>query len=413
MPFHRLLLVSFLAALSLSVAGCGDGGGGPASDPDADGDPTGDVTDGATDATDDDTAAVDTTDATDDATDTDTVEDSDATGVPDAADDGGTDADGGASDTGDTGTDASLDTDASADADASDAADTADTADVPGDVADAGDVADTADVPGDVADAGDAADDVDSADGSGASTDADTGGPSCDYFELDTAIVACGDDYRYLRVFRDTIEAPGCPDFVRIGASPTEYPDAVAAIAGEGCSDTCIWGPATSVTWLRCGRRSGYIVFRSPACNDLYEMPEGIFASLEDHDAAHPCPVETRPAGQCATSADCPGLSTCTASAPGGICNGCGSIDDCPDAADECSEFGSCARTCTVDSQCPRGQECSGIGLCRISGCVEGACPDPAFGCSTGGLCERVACPVGDECPAGTTCTEGRCIEPL
>lgn len=264
----------------------------------------------------------------------------------------------------------------------------------------------------------------DTNDGSGDTGDPDVGadtgddtsddsGPdaACDYLDLDIVIVRCGGELRYVRTFRDLADTPGCPPYVRVQGSDVEYPDTDAAFSREDCDPSCVWRAGTSVSWLRCGRRSGYIVYRADGCDDLYEMPEGLFQSLQEHDAAHPCPVESRPAGQCVTSADCPGISTCSSAAPGGICTGCGSIADCPEAADECSEFGACAISCTTDAQCPRGQSCAGTGMCRIAACVAGACPDSAFGCSERDLCERVACPGGDECPTGTTCTAGRCVE--
>lgn len=233
---------------------------------------------------------------------------------------------------------------------------------------------------------------------------------SCAYSEIDTRIASCGDGYVYLGLFRDIGETGGdCPDYWQARTDDGQHATPEAAASAAACDATCVWQAAMSVSWLRCGVRSGYIRFDSATCDSLYEMPEGLFTSLEAHDQAHPCP--SRPAGQCVTSADCPGISICSSSAPGGICTGCGSFDDCPDSADECSEFGACRRMCDVDEECPAGQSCGVTGYCVIAQCVRGACPDARFDCNAGSRCERRACSEPDaECPAGTACTSGYCV---
>lgn len=237
-------------------------------------------------------------------------------------------------------------------------------------------------------------------------TSADTA-PDCGYTEIGTNIVWCSDTYRYVSSLESAER--DCPPVVRIQGSDADYADVAAAISGEACDDSCLWRLNTSVTWLRCGVSGGYIQFTADGCPDLYELPEGLFTSLDDYDDAHPCP-DVRPAGQCVTNDDCPGISSCQASAPGGICATCGTIADCPDAADECSAFGACAITCDDDDECPRGQNCTRTNVCRISACVDGSCPDPAFGCNSSDLCERVACDDSDTCLGGSTCVSGRCV---
>ncbi|MCB9507930.1 MAG: hypothetical protein H6698_05645 [Myxococcales bacterium] len=119
------------------------------------------------------------------------------------------------------------------------------------------------------------------------STDA---GPSCDYLDLELVIVRCGEAFRYVRTFTDLGGSVDCPAYVRVGGSDVAYPDVDAALAGEGCDASCQWVASTSVTWLRCGHRSGYIVFQADGCGPLYEMPEGLFTSIEAYDQAYPCP---------------------------------------------------------------------------------------------------------------------------
>lgn len=112
---------------------------------------------------------------------------------------------------------------------------------------------------------------------------------------------------------------------------------------------------------------------------------------------------------QCRSAPDCPGQSTCTVTAPGGVCNGCGSINDCPSGTD-CGTFGACTRDCTVDADCGGALRCTGNGLCAIRSCsASNPCPAPYL-CGTSNLCQRPTC--GSGCPAPFTCVGTVCVEP-
>lgn len=133
-------------------------------------------------------------------------------------------------------------------------------------------------------------------------------------------------------------------------------------------------------------------------------------ASLETPDAAgaaDAAAVIARAVGQCRSQADCPGISTCNALAPGGICNGCGGDQDCPGAFN-CGGAGACSLDCATDVECPAGWRC-GNGTCRILACVSGVCPDEGLGCNAFGLCARRNCSEG--CPQRTTCMGAVCVE--
>jgi hypothetical protein len=120
---------------------------------------------------------------------------------------------------------------------------------------------------------------------------------------------------------------------------------------------------------------------------------------------------DVRPAGQCRSDGDCGPGQTCTMTAPGGLCAGCGTADDCPDPlAFECF-MGTCQRTCSEDTDCPAGYECKSVGRCGLIAC-SGSCPPP-YVCS-GGFCRRPACSgTPPECPAGMTCGQDDvCVEP-
>lgn len=113
----------------------------------------------------------------------------------------------------------------------------------------------------------------------------------------------------------------------------------------------------------------------------------------------------------CGGARSCPGISACTATAPGGVCNGCGSDNDCP-AGTTCGPVGACVRDCTTDAQCSAGKRCTAQGLCAIRMCsAQTLCPAP-YVCN-GTLCQRPACGPGNTCPGTMMCAAGLCIEPL
>lgn len=131
-----------------------------------------------------------------------------------------------------------------------------------------------------------------------------------------------------------------------------------------------------------------------------------------DGDATNPW--ADRPVGQCTVDGDCPVGpmgQNCSRLIPGGVCLSCGTSDaNCPGST-VCTTYGSCAEECSGDEDCPPGMSCGGTSLCRATYCVAGVCPVPWFGCNTSDRCERIACPLGSECPTATSCVNGLCIE--
>lgn len=124
-------------------------------------------------------------------------------------------------------------------------------------------------------------------------------------------------------------------------------------------------------------------------------------------------PYAGRPKGQCTVNTDCPvgpQGQMCTRTAPGGICSACGTALHCPPPT-ICSQYQSCAYDCTEENDCPPGMTCAGNNLCKIVSCSGNVCPVNMFGCSAGGLCQRVDCSDGGVCPPHTTCKAGLCIE--
>lgn len=121
--------------------------------------------------------------------------------------------------------------------------------------------------------------------------------------------------------------------------------------------------------------------------------------------------ASTRPPGQCKQDSDCSGpMASCTMSAPGGICMGCGTDSDCGNPLEfECYN-GACRRYCVENEDCPLGKQCSSNGYCNLISCSAG-CPAP-YECG-GNFCNRPQCAsTSPECPAGMSCGQGDyCVE--
>jgi len=120
----------------------------------------------------------------------------------------------------------------------------------------------------------------------------------------------------------------------------------------------------------------------------------------------------SRPAGQCAETADCAefptGLQSCSPF-PGGRCTGgCGSDDDCGDNT-EC-KFGACVETCVDDLDCHLGLRCSG-GSCLQQNCVGGVCPTTGYACNESDRCVRSSCSADNQCANGFFCQNDYCVE--
>jgi len=139
----------------------------------------------------------------------------------------------------------------------------------------------------------------------------------------------------------------------------------------------------------------------------------GVDSGIDGADAATPRPDAGMPSlgpVQCRTSDDCGGSAICSRSAPGGVCNGCGTDADCPSGT-ECTPFGACVRFCDTDADCNVGFRCRGSGQCSIRGCETDADCAP-YVCGGSGQCERPACAGGAPCPSPFTCSADVCLEP-
>jgi hypothetical protein len=121
--------------------------------------------------------------------------------------------------------------------------------------------------------------------------------------------------------------------------------------------------------------------------------------------------------GQCYTNAHCGAMRTCNKEAPGGICDGCmGFGANCKSGFDDECIGGTCARGCSGNGDCLPGWTCAsfmGSQYCRLKSCTVPADCGPHLDCRNTGiglLCYRFLCP-GNNCPSGTTCLNGVCVE--
>ena len=311
------------------------------------------------------------------AADTDSTDNADASDVSDASD---------AADAADS-SDASDASDAADSSDVSDASDAADSSDA-SDASDAADSSDASDA-SDAADSSDASDASDAADSSDASDETDASDPS------DTAGNDCGG------IAGLTCDAGQVCDM-------SEYD-----VCGSDMMGTCVVPEEVMCT-------EQY----EPVCgcdgvtysNDCFRQAAYVaFSHDGECDVPEPDPYAGRPIGQCVTNADCQENNsnlTCSRTAPGGICNGCGVDADCPGST--VCNLGACAIECSSSNgqdDCPPGLYCLSSGKCGISWCTGDECAVPMFGCSASGRCARMECTAAMTCPENTTCVDDLCIE--
>ena len=113
-------------------------------------------------------------------------------------------------------------------------------------------------------------------------------GGSCSYLDLELWIGDCAGGYSYIRRWTDTDGV--CPEYFTVGS--TRYETLEEALSTSACEAECLRHPSTSVSLIRCGVRTGYIVYRDEGedCPSLLETPDGLFESADAWDEAFPCP---------------------------------------------------------------------------------------------------------------------------
>lgn len=148
--------------------------------------------------------------------------------------------------------------------------------------------ADDASTDADVEDAG--ATDAETSDAGDQDAATEDGGPpGCDYVAVNEVVVRCDGEFTFVGNFASTVE--GCEPFWGFSPEGPRYDDAASAIGSDpSCDAGCQYRFSTSVSRMYCGRRSGYEVLAAEGCPDVYRFDTGWYSSVEEHDAANPCP---------------------------------------------------------------------------------------------------------------------------
>jgi len=120
--------------------------------------------------------------------------------------------------------------------------------------------------------------------GSASDLGAEDAGAECTFLD-DPMIASCSGGYTYIRRWFAT--EGDCPDYWTIGGIRFETEE--LALASRDCTPECTRRAGTSVSLIRCGVRTGYIVYDDPDCDEAVETPDGIFPTVEDWNEAHPC----------------------------------------------------------------------------------------------------------------------------
>lgn len=130
--------------------------------------------------------------------------------------------------------------------------------------------------------------DSSASDASSAADAADASG--CNYTAVDEVLVDCSGTYRFTSYFIADPASASCPPYWQVGSAAPASTYQQAAMNG-GCTTTCTWRFATSVSRLYCGVRSGYesLTGTPESCPTLYRFSEGFFTSVEAHDEMFPC----------------------------------------------------------------------------------------------------------------------------
>ena len=115
---------------------------------------------------------------------------------------------------------------------------------------------------------------------------------SCDYISTEERFFRCTSGYQAVSHFISSGDDPACASFYSFSSSGTRYASFKEAAAGSGCDTTCIWHPYMAVDGLRCGHFWGYMTLRADnqGCPMLYSTDKGYYMSLEQYEAANPCP---------------------------------------------------------------------------------------------------------------------------
>ena len=178
------------------------------------------------------------------------------------------------------------------------------------------------------------------------------------------------------------------------------------------------------IAWAGCGGGETTTF----GCTSDSECDEGLICNMDTNQCAPDNSVD--PDLPCFSSSNCATGRYCIkASITGTGSNECGIPANCNDIVDTskdiacgegseclengCSEVESTDDTCTIDTDCKRGEVCGRSGVC-VAGCLSAADCPPMFSCdlSTNMCVQVMGCMSGADCDEGEACDRetGRCI---
>lgn len=102
-------------------------------------------------------------------------------------------------------------------------------------------------------------------------------------------LVDCNAQHLYMRRWTSLANDPNCPDFWTLEGQAQQFPTQEAALQSSNCNESCIRFASTSVSLLKCGVKTGYIVYHADNCPDVLETPDGFFSSVEEWNDKVPC----------------------------------------------------------------------------------------------------------------------------
>jgi hypothetical protein len=122
-------------------------------------------------------------------------------------------------------------------------------------------------------------------DGGDAPTDA--GAPDaavCGYEAEEQWVVDCANVPKKVT----ELTSKSCAKAYALGGA--QYTSLAEALAAQACNASCVRKAFQAVMLLRCGKKTEYITYRAEGCSDVIDTPDGMFRTVEEWNAAKPCP---------------------------------------------------------------------------------------------------------------------------
>ena len=118
-----------------------------------------------------------------------------------------------------------------------------------------------------------------------AATDASTAdAATCGYEAAEQWVVDCANVPKKVT----QLDSATCPDAYALGGA--KYASLSQALAAQSCNPACVRKAFQAVMLLRCGKKTEFITYRAEGCTDVIDTPDGLFRSVEEWNAAKPCP---------------------------------------------------------------------------------------------------------------------------